>query len=144
MGTDIVAFSWSDAVQLWAVTWPEVTWTEVMSVTWPEVTPVTCLVLKHALTLVNERQNNVTSCTNCPYLILFIPFDVDKFGAVCFLLFFNFLSAERFLFKYALLVWNLTNIFFEYRKYFIRRRWLPVTWHHRRPRHFPIMHHYTS
>ena len=44
-----------------------------------------------------EWQNKVTSCTNCPYLIsTFIPLDVDKFGAVCFLLFFNFLSAERF------------------------------------------------
>jgi hypothetical protein len=57
---------------------------------------------KHTnLTLVNERQNNVTSCTNCLYLIsTFIPLDVDKFGAVCFLLLFNFLSAERFFFKY--------------------------------------------
>jgi hypothetical protein len=56
---------------------------------------------KHTnLTLVNERQNNVTSCTNCSYTIsTFIPLDVDKFGAVCFLLFFNFLSAERFFFS---------------------------------------------
>jgi hypothetical protein len=40
---------------------------------------------KHTnLPLVNERQNNVTSCTNCPYLIsTFSPLDVDKFGAVC-------------------------------------------------------------
>ena len=85
---------------------------------------------KHTnLTLVNERQNNVTSSTNCPYLIsTFIPLDVDKFGAVCFLLLFNFLSAERFFFQIRVtgLKFN-KRFFFEYREYFIRQRWLPVT-----------------
>jgi hypothetical protein len=39
---------------------------------------------KHTnLTLVNERQINVTSCTKCS-LSTFIPLDVDKFGPVCF------------------------------------------------------------
>jgi hypothetical protein len=34
---------------------------------------------------VNERQNNVTSYTNCPYHIsTFIPLDIDKIGAVYF------------------------------------------------------------
>ena len=62
---------------------------------------------KHTnLTLVNERQNNVTSCTNCPYLIsTFIPLDVDKFGAVCFFYCFStFCQLNVFFFKYALLV----------------------------------------
>jgi hypothetical protein len=55
---------------------------------------------KHTnLTLMIERQNNVTSCTNCPYHIsTFTPLDIDKIGAVCFF------SAEGFFFKYALLV----------------------------------------
>ena len=82
------------------------------------------------LTLVNERQNNVTSCTNCPYLITtFIPLDVDKFGSVCFFYCFStFCQLNVFFFKYALPVWNLTKeFFFQYRKYFIRQRWLPVT-----------------
>jgi hypothetical protein len=92
---------------------------------------------KHTnLTLVNERQNSVTSCTNCPYLIsTFIPLDVDKFGTVCFFIAFQlFVSWTVFFFKYALLVWNLTKIFFfEYRKYSIRQRWLPVIEGHLTP-----------
>ena len=37
---------------------------------------------KHTnLTMVNERQINVTSCTNCSYLIsIFIPLNVDNVG----------------------------------------------------------------
>ena len=37
---------------------------------------------KHTnLTMVNERQNNVTSCTNCSYLFsIFIPLNVDNVG----------------------------------------------------------------
>ena len=90
---------------------------------------------KHTnLTLVNERQNNVTSCTNCPYLIsTFIPLDVDKFRAVCFSIAFQLFVSWTFFFKYALLVWNLTRFFFEYRKYSIRQRWLPVTEGHLTP-----------
>jgi hypothetical protein len=53
-------------------------------------------------------------------------------GTVCFLLFSAFCQLNVF-FKYALLVWNLTKIFFEYRKYFIRQRWLPVTEGHLTP-----------
>jgi hypothetical protein len=49
------------------------------------------------LTLVNERQNNVTSCTNCPYLIsTFIPLDVDKIGAACFYCFSTFCQLNVF------------------------------------------------
>jgi hypothetical protein len=82
-----------------------------------------------------EWQNNVTSCMNCPYLIsTFIPLDVDKFGAVCFFfIVFQLFVSWTFFFKYALLVWNLTNTFFEYRKYFIRQRRLPVTEGHLSP-----------
>jgi hypothetical protein len=69
---------------------------------------------KHTnLTLVNERQNNVTSSTNCPYLIsTFIPLDVDKFGAVCFLLLFKFLSAERVFFQIRVTGLKFTKRFF--------------------------------
>jgi hypothetical protein len=96
----------------------------------PNYLVMTSCETKHTnLTLVNERQNNGTSSTNCPYLIsTFIPLDVDKFGAVCFLLLFNFLSAERFFFQIRVtgLKFN-KRFFFEYREYFIRQRWLPVT-----------------
>ena len=111
---------------------------------------------KHTnLTLVNERQNNVTSCTNCPYLIsTFIPLDVDKFGAVCFFIAFQLFVSWTFFFKYAFLVWNLGKDFFSSTVNIPFAKdgylWPKVTWpQRRRPRyfpimHFPIMHHYTS
>jgi hypothetical protein len=63
-----------------------------------DVISLECEIKHTNLTLVNERQNNVTIHEMySPYSIsTFIPLDVDKFGPVCFLLVFNFLSAERF------------------------------------------------
>jgi hypothetical protein len=74
---------------------------------------------KHTnLTLLNERQNNVTSCTNCPYLIsTFIPLDVDKFGAFFFYCFSTFCQLNVF-FQIRVIGLKFNKIFFfEYRKY---------------------------
>jgi hypothetical protein len=75
--------------------------------------------------LVNERQNNVTSCTNCPYPIsTFIPLDVDKFGAVCFFYCFSTFCQMKVFFKYTKLrkitklrtSYEVTNIVRSYEK----------------------------
>jgi hypothetical protein len=89
------------------------------------------------LTLVNERQNNVTSCTKCSLPTLFLRlfhWMSINLGQFVFLLFFNFLSAERFFFQIRVtgLKFN-KRFFFKYRKYFIRQRWLPVTEGHLTP-----------
>ena len=92
---------------------------------------------KHTnLTLVNERQNNVTSCTKCPYLIsTFIPLDVD--GAVFFFFycFSTFCQLNVFFCQIRVtgLKFNKRIFFFRVRKYFIRQRWLPVTEGHLTP-----------
>jgi hypothetical protein len=66
---------------------------------------------------------------------------------VCFLLFFNFLSAERVFFfqiRVTGLKFNKRFFFFEYRKYFIRQRWLPVTEGHLTPTSSEAFPHNTS
>jgi hypothetical protein len=67
-------------------------------------------VRQNILTLVNERQNNVTSCTNCLYLIsTFIPLDVDKFGAVFV---FHIFSLFNLPFFHILPIFSLFNLLF--------------------------------
>ena len=90
---------------------------------------------KHTnLTLVNERQNNVTSCTNYPYLmstlIIFhwMSINLGQFVFYCFSTF----CQLNVCFSNTGLKFN-KRIFFEYRKYFIRQRWLPVTEGHLTP-----------
>jgi hypothetical protein len=68
---------------------------------------------------------------------LFNPYMSKKsyfWGSLFFFIVFQLFVRWTFFFKYTLLVWNLTkDFFFEYRKYFIRQRWLPVTEGHLTP-----------
>ena len=69
-------------------------------------------------------------------------------GQFFFYCFSTFCQLNVFFFKYALLVWNLTKYFFSSTVNISFAKdgylWPKVTWPQRRPRHFPIMHHYTS
>ena len=66
-------------------------------------------------------------------------------GQFVFYCFSTFVSWTVF---FQILVWNLTNDFFSSTVNISFAKdgylWPKVTWPHRRPRHFPIMHHYTS
>jgi hypothetical protein len=83
------------------------------------------------------------------FLRLFHWMSINLGQFVFFLLFFNFLSAERFFFQI-----DVTGLEFNKRFFFSSTvnisfakdgyLWLKVTWPQRRTRYFPIMHHYMS